>query len=69
MVAAQIVWLFVLHPLAVFPGPGLAADISLGAVNGAAAVQFVCQMVAAAPPLRVLVLAIKALLKVRFFMC
>ena len=45
-------------------GPGLAADISLGAVNGAAAVQNVCQMVATAPPLRVLVLAVKALLKV-----
>ena len=47
-------------------GPGLAADISLGAVNGAAAVQNVCQMVATAPPLRVLVLAIKALLKVTY---
>ena len=45
-------------------GSGLAADISLGAVNGAAAVQYVCQMVAAAPPLRVLVLVVKALLKV-----
>ena len=45
-------------------GSGLAADISLGAVNGAAAVRYVCQMVAAAPPLRVLVLVIKALLKV-----
>ena len=45
-------------------GSGLAADISLGAVNGAAAVQYVCQMVTAAPPLRVLVLVIKALLKV-----
>lgn len=45
-------------------GSGLAADISLGAVNGAAAVQYVCQMVSAAPPLRVLVLVIKALLKV-----
>ncbi|KAL0040123.1 hypothetical protein WJX79_007645 [Trebouxia sp. C0005] len=44
-------------------GSGLAADISLGAANGAAAVQYVCQMVAAAPPLRVLVLVIKALLK------
>ncbi|KAL0044929.1 hypothetical protein WJX82_002262 [Trebouxia sp. C0006] len=44
-------------------GSGLAADISLGAVNGAAAVQYVCQMVAAAPPLRVLVLVVKALLK------
>lgn len=45
-------------------GAGLAADISLGAVNGAAAVKFVRQMAAAAPPLRVLVLTIKALLKV-----
>ncbi|KAL0029353.1 hypothetical protein WJX77_001697 [Trebouxia sp. C0004] len=44
-------------------GCGLAADISLGAANGAAAVQYVCQMIAAAPPLRVLVLVIKALLK------
>ncbi|KAL3151268.1 hypothetical protein ABBQ38_013107 [Trebouxia sp. C0009 RCD-2024] len=44
-------------------GAGLAADISLGAVNGAAAVKFVRQMAAAAPPLRVLVLTIKALLK------
>lgn len=47
-------------------GSGLAADISLGAVNGAAAVKFVRQMAAAAPPLRVLVLVIKALLKVGY---
>lgn len=47
-------------------GSGLAADISLGAVNGAAAVKFVRQMAAAAPPLRVLVLIIKALLKVGY---
>ncbi|KAL3160428.1 hypothetical protein ABBQ32_010750 [Trebouxia sp. C0010 RCD-2024] len=44
-------------------GSGLAADISLGAVNGAAAVKLVRQMAAAAPPLRVLVLTIKAMLK------
>ena len=46
-------------------GGGLAADISLGAVNGAAAVQYVRNMVQAAPPLKVLVLFIKALLKVQ----
>lgn len=45
-------------------GSGLAADISLGAVNGAVTVKLVRQMVAAAPPLRALVLVIKALLKV-----
>ena len=45
-------------------GSGLAADISLGAVNGAAAVQYVRNMVQAAPPLKTLVLFVKALLKV-----
>ena len=46
-------------------GGGLAVDISLGAVNGAAAVQYVRNMVTAAPPLKVLVLFTKALLKVQ----
>lgn len=45
-------------------GGGLAADISLGAINGAAAVPYVHSMIQAAPPLKCLVLFIKALLKV-----
>ena len=45
-------------------GPGgLAADISLGAENGAQAVEFVRRQVLAVPPLRPLCLAVKAFLR------
>lgn len=45
-------------------GPaGLAADISLGAENGAQAVDFVRRQVLAVPPLRPLCLAVKAFLR------
>lgn len=64
IVTINVITNIVLLLLLCAAGSGLAADISLGAANGAAAVQYVCQMVAAAPPLRVLVLVIKALLKV-----
>ncbi|GAB4814301.1 hypothetical protein N2152v2_001347 [Parachlorella kessleri] len=44
-------------------GPGLMADISLGATNGAAAVDFVRRQVVAVPPLRPLCLVVKAFLR------
>lgn len=44
-------------------GGGLAADISLGAENGAHAVDFVRRQVLAVPPLRPLCLAVKAFLR------
>ena len=47
-------------------GNGLAADLTLGAENGAAAVDFVRRQVLAVPPLRPLCLAIKAFLR---FVC
>ncbi|KAL4428251.1 hypothetical protein ABPG75_002340 [Micractinium tetrahymenae] len=46
-------------------GGGLAADISLGAENGAQAVDFVRRQVLAVPPLRPLCLAVKAFLRER----
>lgn len=45
-------------------GPVLAADISLATANGAAAVYYVARQLTAIPPLRPLVLVVKALLKV-----
>lgn len=51
-----------LRPLAP-AGGGLAADISLGAENGAQAVDFVRRQVLAVPPLRPLCLAVKAFLR------
>jgi DNA polymerase sigma len=44
-------------------GDGLAADISMGAENGAQAVDFVRRQVLAVPPLRPLCLVIKAFLR------
>ncbi|KAL4528093.1 hypothetical protein Ndes2437B_g00206 [Nannochloris sp. 'desiccata'] len=46
-------------------GPALPADISFGAVNGAAAVTFLRRQILAVPPLRPLSLAVKAFLRDR----
>ena len=46
-------------------GGGLATDISLGTVNGARAVFYVCSQLQALPALRPLVLAVKAFLRQR----
>lgn len=63
--ACNLTMLYCDLTLCLSTGSGLAADISLGAVNGAAAVQYVRNMVQAAPPLKTLVLFVKSLLKVR----
>ena len=47
----------------IYPGSGLAADISLGAANGVRAVVYVQRQLAAMPQLRPLVLVVKAFLR------